>query len=116
MPAVAIKISARYSPTCVVKFDSMEISTVKIVSPSRHTFTSCVSGSTTSIPPKALTCSGMMSIHAMAPTQPTHVTIAPMMKRSRISSPRIEIRSTANATSAAATTMVSGAASSSSLR
>ena len=93
IPTVASRISARYSPTCSVKFDSMEISTVKIVNASSAIFTNCVSGSTTSMPPGALACSGKTSIHAIAAAQPTQAIMPPMMKRTRVSSSRIAVRS-----------------------
>ena len=88
MPTVASRISARYSPTCVVKLDSMEISMVKIVSTSSATLTSCVSGSTTSIPRQRVRVLG----HDQHPNHgrqrsPRTATMPPMTKRKRTSMP-----------------------------
>ena len=110
IPTVASRIRARYSPTCSVKSDSMEINTVKIVSTRSAIWTSCVRGSTASMPPGALPMPGASSIQAMAAAQPTAAIMPPMRNRKRTVSPRI-VESATSAARAPRSTIVSGSAS-----
>src|SRR5581483_10801382 len=93
IPTVASSISARYSPTCPVKLDSIEIAMVKTVKPSSATLTNRTNPSSTNIPrsngsapetsPAGCVSELMNNNHAAASTPPNAAKAAPIQNRRR---------------------------------
>src|SRR6267143_5546845 len=107
MPTVASNSSAKYSPTCSVNVESMEIQAAKTVSSSTACLTSWVKGSMTSIPCKdsAVVCCCTWNIQKMGSKQPMPVMAAATSRRHFPSDDRMTPKSTNNTASAATDTM-----------